>query len=69
MKMAVRMIKVYEEEPKRHFDPVRDVTDFIRNCRNDGMNKSGVIGAMVDQLHYIPTEADIIVNEFWDKTA
>lgn len=67
--MAVRMIKVYEEEPKRHFDPVRDVTDFIRNCRNDGMNKSGTIEAMVDQLHYIPTEADIIVNEFWDKTA
>ena len=67
--MAVRMIKVYEEEPKRHFDQVRDVTDFIRNCRNDGMNKSGTIEAMVDQLHYIPTEADIIVNEFWDKTA
>ena len=67
--MAVKMIKAYEEEAKRHFDPVRDVTDFIRNCRNDGMNKSGIIGEMVDKLHYIPTEADIIVNEFWDKTA
>ena len=69
MKMAVKIVKGYEEETKRHFDPVRDVTDFIRNCRNDGMNKSGTICAMVDQLHYIPTEADIIVNEFWDKTA
>ena len=52
-----------------HFDPVRDVTEFIRNCRNSGMNKTKTAGAMVDQLHYMPTEADIIVDEFWDKTA
>ena len=52
-----------------HFDPVRDVTEFIRDCRNSGMNKSKTVGAMVDRLHYMPTEADTIVDEFWDKTA
>lgn len=67
--MTISMIRELPNEAKQHFDPVRDVTDFIRTCRSDGMNKSKVIGEMVDRLHYIPTEADIIVNEFWDKTA
>ena len=69
MKMNVSTVAKYHRFAGLHFDPVRDVTEFIRDCRNSGMNKSKIIGAMVDQLHYMPTEADIIVDEFWDKTA
>ena len=52
-----------------HFDPVGQMIEFIRDCRNNGMDKSGAIDEVVDHLNYVPTEADIIVNEFWDKTA
>ena len=51
------------------FDPVGQMIEFIRDCRNNGMDKSGAIGEIVDHLNYMPAEADIIVNEFWDKTA
>jgi len=67
--MIVSMIRETQDFAGLHFDPVQNVTDFIRNCRNSGMDKTKVIGEMVDRLHYMPTEADIIVNEFWDKTA
>ena len=67
--MVVSMIRELRDFADLHFDSVREVTDFIRNCRDSGMDKQTVIGKMVDKLDYCPTEADIIVNEFWDKTA
>ena len=33
------------------------------------MNKTEIIEEVEDQLQYGPTEAELIVNEFWDKTA
>lgn len=52
-----------------HFDPVQNITEFIRKCRSGGMDKNEILDEMVDQLHYLPTEAEIILNEFWNKTA
>ena len=52
-----------------HFDPVRNMIDFIRDCRKNGMDQSKTIDEIVDHLNYLPTEAEIIVNEFWDKAA
>ena len=51
------------------FDPVRNMIDFIRDCRKNGMDQSKTIDEIVDHLNYLPTEAEIIVNEFWDKAA
>ena len=69
LNMAVSMTGKTEFPACLHFDPVQNITDFIRNCRHKGMNKTKTAGEMVDHLHFFPTEADIIVNEFWDKTA
>ena len=52
-----------------HFDPVRNMIDFIQNCRKNGMDQFKTIGEMVDHMNYMPTEAEIVVNEFWDKAA
>ena len=52
-----------------HFDPVGQIIEFIQDCRNNGADKFGAICEMVEHLNYMPAEADIIVNEFWDKTA
>ncbi len=67
--MVVSMVKGSRVPTGLHFDPVQDVIDFIRNCRHHKMNKTKTIGAVMDQLHYLPCEADIIVNEFWDRAS
>ena len=43
--------------------------DFIRDCRKNGMDQSKTIDEMVDHMNYMPNEAEIVVNEFWDKAA
>lgn len=60
---------VLQDLVRQQRDPVQNVTEFIRKCRKDGMEKSIIVGAMMDQYHYGSTDADIIVSEFWDKTA
>ncbi len=42
--MNVSTVAKYHRFAGLHFDPVRDVTEFIRDCRNSGMNKSKIIG-------------------------
>ncbi len=69
MNMCISETQKYQDLSELHSDPVRSVIEFIRDCRNNGMDKTGAAGEMVDHLHFFPTEADIIVNEFWDKTA
>ena len=67
--MTVSVIRDLRDLAQYHFDPVQDVTRFIRDCRNSGMNKTEIIEEVEDQLQYGPSEAKLIVNEFWDKTA
>ncbi len=67
--MIISMLNELRDFSDLHFDPVQNVTEFIRNCRSGGMDKKEIQDEMVDQLHYLPMEAEIIVNEFWDKTA
>ena len=67
--MTVSVIRDLRDLARYHFDPVREVAEFIRDCRNSGMNKTEIIEEVEDQLQYGPTEAELIVNEFWDKTA
>ena len=59
----------FQDLSELHFDPVRNMIDFIRDCRKNGMDQSKTIDEIVDHLNYLPTEAEIIVNEFWDKAA
>ena len=59
----------FQDLSELHFDPVRNMIDFIRDCRKYGMDQSKTIDEIVDHLNYLPTEAEIIVNEFWDKAA
>ena len=59
----------FQDLSELHFDPVRNMIDFIRDCRNKGMDQSKAIDEMVDHLNYMPNEAEIVVNEFWDKAA
>ena len=59
----------FQDLSELHFDPGRNMIDFIRDCRKNGMDQSKTIDEIVDHLNYLPTEAEIIVNEFWDKAA
>ena len=59
----------FQDLSELHFDPVRNMIDFIRDCRKNGMDQSKTIDEIEDHLNYLPTEAEIIVNEFWDKAA
>ena len=67
--MTVSVIRDLRDLARYHFDPVREVAEFIRNCRNSGMEKTEIIEELEVQLQYGPSEAELIVNEFWDKTA
>lgn len=67
--MIISMMNVGWDFSDLHFDPVQNITEFIRNCRSGGMDKNEILDEMVDRLHYMPTEAEIILNEFWNKTA
>ena len=67
--MYANTIPVYRRFAGLHFDPVGRVIEFIRNCRKKGMDKARTADRMVDQLNYMPTEAELVVNEFWDKAS
>ena len=67
--MTTNMIKEFQDLAELHFDPVRDITEFVRNCRNNGMDQNQVIDTMMDHYGYSATEAEIVVHEFWKQTA
>lgn len=67
--MTTNMIKEFQVLAELHFDPVRDITEFVRNCRNNGMDQNQVIDTMMDHYGYSATEAEIVVHEFWNQTA
>ena len=67
--MTTNMIKEFQDLTELHFDPVRDIMEFVRNCRNNGMDQNQVIDTMMDQYGYSATEAEIVVHEFWNQTA
>ena len=67
--MYAKMVPTFQGLAGLHFDPVQNMIDFIRDCRKNGMDQSKTIDEMVDHLNYLPIEAEIIVNEFWDKAA
>ena len=67
--MYASMAPIPQELAGLHFDPVQNMIDFIRDCRKNGMDQSKTIDEIVDHLNFFPIEAEIIVNEFWDKAA
>ena len=67
--MYAKVDSTFQSLAGLHFDPVQNMIDFIRDCRKNGMDQSKTIDEMVDHMNYMPNEAEIVVNEFWDKTA
>ena len=47
-------------------NPAAGVRRFVRECRKGGMAKEDAIRAAENRYRYLPTEAQIIVNEFWN---
>lgn len=67
--MTISMMEGLKGYAGKHMDPVQNVTEFIRRCRKNGMSREAVMDELENQFQYMTLEADIIVDEFWDKTA
>ena len=50
----------------RSFNPINLMKTFVHQCRTKGMSSQETIEAVEDRFNYFPTEAEIVVNEFWN---
>lgn len=51
----------------RHFNPSTGVKMFVDQCKANGMSKQETTEAAEERFRYFPTEAEIIVNDFWNS--
>ena len=49
----------------RSENPVARIKAFISRCKAQGMTYQETLAAVEDKLNYFPTEAEIVVSEFW----
>ena len=52
-------------ESIRSFNPLQLMKTFIHQCRSNGMTSQETIVAVEERFNYFPTEAEIVVHEFW----
>lgn len=46
-------------------NPINQAKNFIAQCKTQGMTYQEVVIAVEERFGYFPTEAEIIVREFW----
>jgi hypothetical protein len=46
-------------------NPLDLIKAFVSQCKAQGSTYEETVSAVEEKFNYFPTEADIVVNEFW----